>query len=188
MDMTIGPLSGLMLQHMALMNLAVPGLVYLLRPTVPPVLFRYWPLATALQLALLWGWHAPPSLTAAMSNPLVMLVMSASLTAAAAWFWLAIYAMPAAGRWRAIFALLVTGKLFCLLGALLVFAPRTLFGAMEQGSQAVSMAESLADQQLAGLVMLVVCPLAYITAGVVLASRWFLGMEASGTKAGAWNS
>jgi cytochrome c oxidase assembly factor CtaG len=33
---------------------------------------------------------------------------------------------------------------------------------------------------MAGLVMLVVCPLVYITAGVVLASRWFLGMEASG--------
>ncbi len=184
MDMTIGPLAGLMLQHMVLMNLAVPGLICLLRPTVSPVLFRHWPLATALQLVLLWGWHAPPSLAAAMSNPPAMLAMSASLTAAAAWFWLAIYAIPAAGRWRAIFALLVTGKLFCLLGALLVFAPRTLFDAMAYGPQAVSAAESLADQQLAGLMMLVVCPLVYITVGVVLASRWFLGLEAPGLEAG----
>lgn len=176
--MTIGPLSGLMLQHMVLMNLVVPGLIYALRPRVPPILYRNWALATVAQLVLLWGWHSPPPLEAAMSSPLVMLAMDASLTTAAAWFWLAIYATPPDGRWRAIFALLVTGKLFCLLGALLVFAPRALFGAMGRGTDAVLMSESLADQQLAGLVMLVVCPLVYITAGVVLASRWFLRMEA----------
>lgn len=176
--MSIGPLSELMLHHMVLMNLAVPGLIYILRPTVPSTASRNWPLATATQLALLWGWHSPSALGAAMSNPIIMLAMDASLTAAAAWFWLAIYATPAAGRWRAIFALLVTGKLFCLLGALLVFAPRALFGAMMRGPDVALMSESLADQQLAGLVMLVVCPLVYITAGVVLASRWFLRMEA----------
>jgi putative membrane protein len=112
-----------------------------------------------------------------MSNPIVMLAMGASLTAAAAWFWLAIYAMPPTGRWGGIFALLVTGKLFCLLGALLVFAPRLLFVPMMRGPDVVAMSGNLADQQLAGLVMLVVCPLIYVTAGVVLASRWFLRME-----------
>ncbi|MDN5880979.1 MAG: cytochrome c oxidase assembly protein [Nitrosospira sp.] len=176
--MSIGPLSELMLQHMVLMNLVVPGLIYMLRPTVPSTVSGNWPLATATQLALLWGWHSPPALGAAMSNPIIMLAMHASLTAAAAWFWLAIYATSAAGRWRAIFALLITGKLFCLLGALLVFAPRALFGAMMRGPDMVSMSESLADQQLAGLVMLVVCPLIYVTSGIVLASRWFLTMEA----------
>jgi putative membrane protein len=113
-----------------------------------------------------------------MSNPIIMLIMGASLTAAAAWFWLAIYATPATGRWSAIFALLVTGKLFCLLGALLVFAPRSLFAAMMPEPDVIAISESLADQPLAGLVMLVVCPLIYITTGVVLASRWFLRMEA----------
>jgi putative membrane protein len=183
-DMSIGPLSGLMLQHMVLMNLVVPGLIYVLHPTVPNIVSRNWPLATATQLVLLWGWHSPPALEAAMSSPIIMLAMGASLTAAAAWFWLAIYATPAAARWRAIFALLVTGKLFCLLGALLVFAPRSLFGAMMRGSHAVFMSDSLADQQLAGLVMLVVCPLIYITAGLVLASRWFLRMEAESRAGG----
>jgi putative membrane protein len=176
--MSIGPLSGLMLQHMVLMNLVVPGLIHILGPAVPSTISRNWPLATTTQLALLWGWHSPPALVAAMSNPFVMLGMSASLTAAATWFWLALYATPATGRWRAIFALLVTGKLFCLLGALLVFAPRSLFGTMTGGIDAAFISESLADQQLAGLVMLVVCPLIYITVGLVLASRWFLTMEA----------
>jgi putative membrane protein len=176
--MSAGPLSGLMLQHMVLMNLLVPGLIYVLHPTVPNIVSRNWPLAMAIQLVLLWGWHSPPALESAMSSPMIMLAMSTSLTVAAAWFWLAIYVTPAGGRWRAIFALLVTGKLFCLLGALLVFAPRSLFGAMMRESQVVFMSESLADQQLAGLVMLVVCPLIYITSGLVLASRWFLRMEA----------
>jgi putative membrane protein len=176
--MSSGSLSGLMLQHMVLMNLVVPGLIYVLRPTVPDIVSRNWPLATATQLVLLWGWHSPPALEVAMSSPMIMLAMGTSLTVAAAWFWLAIYATPEGGRWRAIVALLVTGKLFCLLGALLVFAPRSLFGAMIGGSHTVFMSENLVDQQLAGLVMLVVCPLIYITAGLVLASRWFLRMEA----------
>ena len=56
--------------------------------------------------------------------------MHVTLGLAAAWFWLTIAAMPRDASWRAIFALLVTGKLFCLLGALLVFAPNVLFGSM----------------------------------------------------------
>jgi putative membrane protein len=166
------------------MNLVVPVLIYLLRPTVPSAISRGWHLATAAQLALLWGWHSPPALATAMSNPAVMLAMTASLTVAAAVFWLAIYVTPATGRWRAIFALLITGKLFCLLGALLVFAPRSLFATMTGESDAVLISGNLADQQLAGLVMLVVCPLIYVTAGVVLASRWFLGLEAESRDGG----
>lgn len=175
--MPVGPLTELMLQHMVLMNLIVPGSIHILRPIIPTTASGSWPQATATQLVLLWGWHSPPALEAATSSPMIMLAMSISLTAGAAWFWLAIYATPAGEHWRSIFALLVTGKLFCLLGALLVFAPRSLFGAAAD-SHVVSMSESLADQQMAGLVMLVACPLIYITAGVVMASRWFLRMEA----------
>ena len=174
--MSIGPLTELMLQHMVLMNLIVPGSIHVLRPIIPTTASRTWPLATAVQLVLLWGWHSPSALEAATSNPMIMLAMSTSLTAGATWFWLAIYTTPAGGHWRSIFALLVTGKLFCLLGALLVFAPRSLFSAIAHPHV---FSESLADQQMAGLVMLVVCPLIYITAGLVLASRWFLRMEAT---------
>ena len=102
--------------------------------------------------------------------------MHASLSLAAAVFWAGIIAMPATGRWRAIFALLVTGKLFCLLGVLLVFAPRSVYDLpMSQG--AVSL---LADQQLAGLIMVGACPLTYVLAGVFIAARWFLALEAQG--------
>ena len=175
--MSSGPLTELMLQHMLLMNLIVPGSIHALRPVIPATASRSWPLATATQLVLLWGWHLPPALEAATSSPMIMLAMIISLTAGAAWFWLAIYATPADEHWRSIFALLVTGKFFCLLGALLVFAPRSLFSAAAD-SHIVLVSESLADQQMAGLVMLVVCPLIYITAGVLMASSWFLRMEA----------
>jgi putative membrane protein len=62
---------------------------------------------------------------------------------------------------------LLTGKLSCLLGALLIFAPRILY---TSGHQHSAMA-NLTDQQLAGLLMIIACPLSYVTAGVVLAAQ-----------------
>lgn len=173
----IGPLSIHMLQHIALMNLVVPALVFFVLPYRSAALARTWPFATAAQLALLWGWHSPPALTAAMVSPWLMLLMHMSLVAAAAWFWLAIASMPGTARWRSIFALLITGKLFCLLGALLVFSPRILFGSMDHHAMAGG---GLADQQMAGLIMLIACPLTYVVAGVWITARWFLALEAQG--------
>ena len=176
----IGPLSVHMLQHLVLMNVVVPLLVFCALPYRPARIADSWAYATAAQLALLWGWHAPPVLDAAMASPMLMVAMYVSLVAAAGWFWLSIAAMPATARWRSIFALLITGKLFCLLGALLVFSPRLLFGPMDQHSHAMGAGGALADQQMAGLVMLVACPLTYVLAGVWITARWFLALEAQG--------
>lgn len=175
-----GPLSVHMLQHIALMNVVVPALVFFVLPYRSLALAKTWPFATAAQLALLWGWHSPPALAAAMASPLLMMLMHLSLVAAAAWFWLAIASMPATARWRSIFALLVTGKLFCLLGALLVFSPRVLFGSMGHHAHVTGAGGVLADQQMAGLIMLIACPLTYVVAGVWVAARWFLALEAQG--------
>jgi putative membrane protein len=60
-------------------------------------------------------------------------------------------------------------RLFCLLGAIFVFAPRPLFA--HHGGV------SLEDQQLAGLLMIVACPLTYVVAGTVIAARWVLALE-----------
>jgi len=35
----------------------------------------------------------------------------------------------------------------------------------------------LADQQMAGLLMLVACPLTYVLAAIVIAARWTLRMD-----------
>jgi putative membrane protein len=107
-----------------------------------------------------------------MRVPTVHTVMHVSFLAAALWFWLAVLSDRSTMRWRALFALLITGKLFCLLGALLVFAPRLLYGGIAAHGPLAGDDGALADQHLAGLMMLAVCPLTYVLAGVVIAAQW----------------
>jgi putative membrane protein len=132
----------------------------------PPIARRLFP-ATVLQLAALWALHAPPILTVAMQRPAMHLVFQTALLGCAVWFWLAIFAARGQEGWRSILALLVTAKLFCLLGVILVFAPRALYASMHASAD-----HTLADQQLAGLLMLTACPLTYLVAGVAIAARW----------------
>jgi putative membrane protein len=121
--------------------------------------------ATAAQAALLYLWHLPPGLRLAMEAPSAMAVMQLSLLGAATWFWCTIFGSLPARRWGALAALLVTGKVFCLLGVLLVLAPRPLYAAV-----------ALEDQQLAGLIMLAACPLTYLGAALVVTLRGLGGL------------
>jgi putative membrane protein len=176
-----GHLSMQMLVHILLMNavapviaLAASGSVWGASPRLRSLLFP----ATVAQLAVLWAWHAPPVLDAVMQSNALHLAMQASLLLVALWFWKAVFYAREDRRWRAILALLVTSKVFCLLGVLLVFAPRALYlGAAEHG--AAQSASILGDQQLAGLLMLVACPVTYLIAGTVIAARWLGGMDAA---------
>lgn len=191
-----GPLSAQMLLHLALMNALAPAVAVAARAWLPRGLARLWPWATALQLLLLWGWHAPGALEAAMRSPPLHALMQASLLGAALLFWSSLAALPPEGRWRGVAALLVTGKLFCLLGLILALAPRVLYpglaGLLPSGPAgpfagalpgappsafAPGAARALADQQLAGLVMVVVCPLSYVLAGTILTARWLLALD-----------
>lgn len=181
-----GHLSSRMLAHILLMNAVAPLLALAASRTVlsrsgSPGQRRVFP-AMLVQLAVLWAWHAPPVLDATMQSGTLHLAMQASLLLSATWFWSAVLANGEEGAWRAILALLVTSKLFCLLGVLLVFAPRTLYYAVPaaHGHVAAQPAPMLADQQLAGLLMLVACPITYIVAGIVIAGRWLTRLEAAG--------
>jgi putative membrane protein len=106
--------------------------------------------------------------------------MHVSLFIAALCFWSALLALPQRRRWHAIPALLLTGKLACLLAALLVFAPRLLYEAHPHFALHATAADALADQQLAGLLMIVACPLSYLIAGVVFAAQILGDAEARG--------
>jgi putative membrane protein len=53
---------------------------------------------------------------------------------------------------------------------LLTFAPRVLYDVTVVNT---SMTINLADQQLAGLLMITICPLTYVLAAIMLISRWF---------------
>ncbi|MBX3501671.1 MAG: cytochrome c oxidase assembly protein [Alphaproteobacteria bacterium] len=167
-----GPLSAGMGVHILLMNLLAPAAALgsvRVSGTAAGRMHGLVP-ASVVQLLLLWGWHAPPSLAAAMEQPALHFVMQLSLALAAVWFWRAVVRAMATCPWRAIAALLLTSKLFCLLGVLLTFAARPLYPAMTHHD--VMAADPLADQQLAGLMMLVACPLSYLVAAVVVAWRW----------------
>ena len=67
-----------------------------------------------------------------MAFPGIQFAMHGLLLAAALSFWMLFCRLPEARRWHALPALLLTGKLVCLLAALLVFAPRALYGASHQ--------------------------------------------------------
>jgi len=171
-EITRGMLSRHMLTHVALMSLIAPAVALLLMgrirtaPQASPLLL--WA-ATAAQIMVFVGWHAPPVLAAGSTRLPSLPVMQASLLAVAVMFWLAVLLHVPSRRWTAIAALLITGKIFCLVAALMVFAPRFLFGTEPAAMSAVAMD----DQRLAGLLMLTACPLTYVVASVCIVCEWF---------------
>ena len=128
-------------------------------------------------MMLIWGWHSPPALAAAATDPVVSAAMHAGLFASALLFWASVLAFDGDSRWRAVLLLLLTGKLFCLLGLLFTFAPASLF--------ALPVQVELADQQLAGVLMIVACPATYVLAGGIISGRWFLTMARREVLAGS---
>jgi putative membrane protein len=174
----LGPLSGQMGVHIALMNVAAPICAAVLRlawPMIRPTTGNVLWITTIGQMTLLWAWHAPAVQASAMMSPFAHALLHASLFGIAFLFWLSV--LPSTGRrWQAIFALLVTGKLACLLGALLVFSPRLLYpnpqaATVQHAMHHAANWPSLADQHLAGLLMIAACPLSYVLAGIVLAAQ-----------------
>jgi len=164
-----GVFSRHMIIHIALMTVAAPVLASLLlklsaKSASVSTLFA----AVTLQAALLLAWHSPLGIGLAMKGHAGTLLMQATLFFSALWFWLTVFNQTGEHLWRAVIALLLTGKLFCLIAVLLIFAPRVLYG-----MTSVNMPIELADQQLAGLLMVTVCPITYVLAAVVLISRWF---------------
>ncbi|MBI5013336.1 MAG: cytochrome c oxidase assembly protein [Methylocystis sp.] len=174
----LGPRASHMATHIMLMSALAPFLAVLsIRFASAPVLAsgRALAIVTAAQLALLYAWHAPGAAAYTESHPGAHFSMHASLLAAALLFWLAILGDTGVARWRGVAALAITGKLACLLGVLLVFAPRVLDTSAASWEATTEM--MLADQRLAGLLMLAACPASYVLSGVWIASRWLLALE-----------
>jgi putative membrane protein len=169
-----GAFSRHMIIHIALMTAAAPVLASLLQklrsPGTKSASAATLPAAITLQAALFFAWHSPPGVSLAMEGLSGALLMQATLLFSALWFWLTIFNQTEKHLWRAVIALLLTGKLFCLIAVLLTFAPRVLY---DMTAVNTSMNIELADQQLAGLLMITICPLTYVLAAIVLIFRWF---------------
>jgi putative membrane protein len=169
-----GVLSRHMLLHIALMTVVAPILAASLRSSdlfIRLTGIKSLSAAALLQAASFFAWHSPPGLTA-MGHGTVQ----TTLLLSACWFWLAVFNQAGTHLWRTVVALVLTGKVFCLFAVLLTFAPRVLYGGMAMGSAAQI---DLADQQLAGLLMITACPLTYLLAAIVLIYRWFQDLCAS---------
>jgi len=166
-------LSQHMLLHIVLMNAAAPLVVLAGRPFARG---RFVPsptgiaAATVLQISLLWALHLPAVIEAGAHALWMHVLAQASLFLAALWFWGEVILASRKRTLQSLLALAVTGKLYCLLGILLIFSPRPLYAGH-------GMDIPLADQQLAGLMMVVACPASYLVAAVILAARWIGGME-----------
>ena len=160
----LGPLSLHMSAHILAMNVVTPILAALLitrsRPLSPAWLWA----AALVQLAALWGAHLPSVHGAAAASHLLQVGMHGILLLASLTFWSAVLVLPDARRWHGIAALLLSGKIVCFLAVLLVFAPRALYG----NHLHIPDMPALADQQLAGLLMIAACPLSYLLAAIII--------------------
>lgn len=168
----IGPLSLQMLQHLVLMNVLAPLLALVIADRLGRLrLGGIWLVGLA-QMLLLWVWHAPAMQQAAAGSAAVQLGLLILLAVVAVTFWSSVIVVGTGSGWGALAALMLTGKLACLLGALMIFAPRDLYGVPGLVLALCSTGPStLADQQLAGLLMITACPLSYLVAGVILAAQ-----------------
>jgi putative membrane protein len=187
----MGPLAMHMSVHILLMNLVAPlaalGASRIRWDGREAAADMLW-LATLLQLAALWTWHAPPLLNRALESPSLHLLMYGSLFLTAVLFWWAVFRFPRELRWQPIVALLITSKLYCLLAVLFVFAPRALYPNIAHAhpsNGATVLNATLADQQLAGLIMLAACPATYVLAAIAIGARWLFAMETGKPEANA---
>ncbi|SCY33588.1 cytochrome c oxidase assembly protein [Microvirga guangxiensis] len=146
-----------------LLALAWPGR----RPASPTVPFL-------VSTGVLWAWHWPPAYDLALSDMAVYWVMQATLLGSAFIFWRSILHREQAPG-TGVLAVLGGYMQMALLGALLTFAPQTLYAI-----HAVAPLDwgftPLGDQQLGGLIMWVPAGLPFVVWGAFVARRGWQAM------------
>ena len=130
-------------------------------------------LATALQMAVLTAWHLPRAFDRAVGDPFVHAAQHLTLALTALLFWWVVLERGRAGRSHGLIALCLFATMLhgTALGALLTLAPRPLYA----GGVRATPLDSLADQQLGGLLMWVPGGLIYAVAALVLLTRCVRG-------------
>ncbi|MBS7539592.1 cytochrome c oxidase assembly protein [Ancylobacter lacus] len=169
-----------MAMHMGVVALAAPLLALGLAGGRLDPTPRHGALLAPLPLAMLefaavWSWHVPALHEAARASGAVFALEQASFLGAALLLWLACLgaAEREGRRLLGALALLITSMHMTLLGALIAFASRPLYGHGGHGAGpaaqvAEQVAEQVADQQMGGIVMLLVGGAVYLAGGVAL--------------------
>ena len=185
-----GPLSAMaahafsahMTMHMAVVALAAPLIAVGLAGTRfdptgrLPLLFSPL-LAAMLEFVVVWGWHLPALHGAARAGGLLFVVEQGSFLAVGLLLWLACLGRAAggtmAGALVGTLGLLLTSMHMTLLGALIAFAGRPLYGHVHGGDAA----SAVADQQMGGVIMLFAGGAVYLAGGLFLMARVVLAEE-----------
>jgi len=163
--------------HVVLVALVAPAIVMSL-----PDRWREFPLHKGagflfvLNVAIIWLWHAPAPYAAAMSSDLLFWAMQLSLLMTAVALWLAVLS-PAARFGSALTVLLGMVIQMGLLGALITFARVPLY-TPHFGTPEPFGLTTLADQQLAGLIMWIPATLPYLVTALLLIARGLAGATA----------
>ena len=138
-----------------------------------------WPVfAWLFHAAVLWLWHAPLLFEAALHSNIVHTLQHVSFLGSALLFWWAVLGDGSFRPQRGLSMLYIfttmahTGAL----GALLTWSGIVWYPSYVGAGEAFGM-DALEDQQLGGLIMWVPGGLAYLIAGLALASQW-LGRSA----------
>lgn len=161
-----------MLQHLLLMNFAAPLLVLgaplsvwvrplpraLQRGLAGWIKARAWrrawhglrsaAVATALQQAVLWSWHTPAGIEAALGSEALHMAMHTSLLAVALLFWTAVLGADARRCWQSIAALATTLKVSGLVCIAMMLQDSAFYTAY--GSSAAQWGWSAAEDEQIG--------------------------------------
>ena len=142
-------------------TLSMPGLW---RRLANPVL------ATALQAAAMWAWHAPPLFNRALAHPGWHIAQHLSFLVTALIFWWAMLETP--NRGLAALCLFVTSIVGAALGALMALASSPWYPAYAAMGMMPFGLTPTEDQQLAGLIMWVPGGLVHAGAAIILLGRY----------------
>ncbi|PEQ11445.1 hypothetical protein B2G71_16555 [Novosphingobium sp. PC22D] len=164
-------MTGHMAAHMIAVALAAPLIAFGITGTrLDPA--RRWPRVVTpmammlLELVTVWGWHLPALRSLASASMLAAALEQFCFLAAGLLLWSA--AMRAGRRAAGVGALLLTSMHMTLLGVLIGLAPRPLYGTASHNL--FPGLDALADQQLGGVVMLLIGAGSYLAGGLALLS------------------
>jgi putative membrane protein len=165
-----------MLAHMGVVAIAAPLMAIGIPLRPKPDANRAFTLAlpaSLVELVIVWSWHAPALRTLAQSSLFATAIEQATFLAAGLFLWLACLPRRGSditGNAAGAFALLLTSIHMTLLGALLALTPRPLYGTGEISCFGVALSAQQ-DQELGGVIMLLVGAAVYLAGGVTLFSR-----------------
>lgn len=165
-----GSFTAHMVVHMGIVAIAAPLVAYGLRGTrldTPSGMPLFTPMrASLIELAVVWFWHLPALRAIADARLAVSLIEQASFLGAGVLFWHSCF-RPNEGRLAGTVGLLFTSMHMTLLGVLLALAPRPLYGEGDVTCFGLSLSAA-ADQQIGGVVMLMVGAIAYLVGGLLV--------------------